>query len=397
MKRVSPKLIALILLVSASSAAAQSVTRSTFRVIEDVQELMEQDRHEEAMTALEALVLDTQKIPYDHALANQYLAHTSIILDRPAKAREALERALAMDGLPPEFSADLKLFYGTVLLGDEEFEAAAAALEDWLAVAEKPSSKQIFTASYANYMSGAVERAETLMARCFAETPRAKILDSWFQVYYRILFDLKKFTDGEQLLLELLGRDPLNEQYWRLLASHYLQLEESNEALAAIMLSYWNELVSKPEDLKRIVSLYGFIDVPESAARMLETWLVEEKVPEDTDSLKQLGNLWLLARERDKAKSVLERAAVTAEDGATYQLLGGIFFEDEDWKAAYAAYRRALQIGGLEEPLRVSLLAGISAYRAGMKEEARSALRDAATSDEYKPQAERLLERLDQA
>jgi tetratricopeptide (TPR) repeat protein len=254
--------------------------------------------------------------------------------------------------------------------------------------------KQMFSVAYANYMNGSVERAETLMEKIFYADPTPTLQRSWYQVYYRILFDLKKYKEGEELLMELLSKYPDNEQYWRLLASHYLQLEQSGDALAAFMVAYWNELVRKPDDLKRIASLYGFIDVPERAARLLETWIDEERVAEDVDSLTQLGNLWLLARHRDKAKLALEKAAAAGEDSKIYQLLGGIHFEDEDWVEAHKAYRRALRLGGVQEPSRISLLAGISAYRAGMKKEARSALEDAAASDKYKDQAESILKKL---
>jgi tetratricopeptide (TPR) repeat protein len=386
-----------LLLLWTAIVAAQSVTKKTFRTIEDVQQLMELEKFQEALGLLEQLVIDTQKIPYDYALANQYLAHTSVILDRPARARQALEAALATDGIPAELHADLQIFYGTVLLGEEEFASAAAALEQWLAVAEAPLPKQLFTVSYANYMAGSLQRAETLMVRAFAASQRSSIPDSWIQVYYRILFDQKKFKESEKLLLELLARDTSSDQYWRLLASHYLQLEESSNALAAVMLSYFNGLASDAEDLKRIVSLYGFIDVPEKAATLMEAWLAENRIPTDADALKQLGNLWLLAREREKAKRVLEQAASSSADGRTFQMLGGIYFEDEDWVKAHKAYQRALSIGGLEEPLQISLLAGISAYRAGLKDEARIALQNAATSSRYRSQAENLLKHLDDA
>ncbi|MDH4048222.1 MAG: tetratricopeptide repeat protein [Gammaproteobacteria bacterium] len=397
MMRCLPVLLAVLLLSLNSPASAQSVTKNTFRAIEHVQELMEQERYKEALVLLDALVIETRNIPYDYALANQYLAHTSVILDQPVKARKALESALGVEGIPEDMRIDLKLFYGTVLLGQEEYALATKALEEWLAAAVAPRVKQIFTVSYANYMSGSLGRAEELMARTFGASIRSEIPDSWFQLYYRILFDRKKYPEAERLLFELLARDPLSEQYWRLLASHYLQLEESGDALAAIMLSYFNGLVADPDDLKRIISLYGFIDVPEKAAVLMEEWLAEKKIPQDADALKQLGNLWLLARERDKAKIALEQAASTSADGRTFQMLGGIYFEDEDWAKAHSAYQSALRIGGLEEPLRVSLLSGISAYRAGLTLEARSALQEAAKSSRYKSQAESLLQRLDDA
>jgi uncharacterized protein HemY len=392
-------------LLTASLANAQSLTRPTFRALDDIQKIAGEERYDEAMIRLEALIIKVKEIPYDYAIANQYLAHISITMDKPGKARQALEEALAVPNLPPELLVNLKLFYGTVLLGDEEFAGAATVLEEWLALAEKiggkksppPKPPQVFNVAYASYMSGKVERSEALMARAFDMIERKQIPDAWIQVYYRILFDRKKYSAAENLVLDLVARDPGDEQYWRLLASHYMQLEQSGDALAAIMLAYWNELIAKPDDLKNIVSLYSYLDIPEKAARLLETWLAEEKIPADMESLRQLGNLWLLARDRAKAKSALEKAASRGSDGKIHLLLGGIHFEDEDWAEAHSAYKSALRLGGLEEPYQVSLLAGISAFRAGMKDEARSALREAAKSEKYKAQAETILKQLERA
>ena len=101
-----------------------------------------------------------------------------------------------------------------------------------------------------------------------------------------------------------------------------------------------------------------------------------------------------MSRERDNAITVLTEAAAMAPDGRTYELLGGIYFEEEDWTAAYESYQSALREGELEEPAQVSLLSGISAYRAGLNEEARDALEIAAEDEELRDQAESILNNL---
>ncbi len=373
-------------------AQAQSVSRSTYKVLQQVQLLQEEERFEEALAELELLLNKTRDDPYDFAVTNQYIAHTSVQLNDNKRARSALEAGLASTELPPDIRADLNLFYGTVLLGEEEYELARAALEDWFAVDEFPSASQIFTLSYANYMSGDLARTEILIARALgtAEKPR----DTWYQLYYRVLFEQKKFEAAEIVLLGMISRYPTREQLWRTLASHYMQLERSTDALAAIMIAYNIGLIDGEKDFQQIVSLYNYIDIPEKGARMLQQWIEEDQLPGDAETLKQLGSLWLLARERESAKGVLRQAATLAPDGRTFELLGGIYFEDEDWDQALRAYQDALNVGGLEEPLRISLLAGISAYRAGRMEDARISLQAAARSDEYRSQAESLLRKL---
>ena len=375
-----------------TTTSAQSVSRATFNALQDVQEMMDAEQYDQALARLEALVIETEDNAYDFALTNQYVAHISVLVDNPARARTALQAALSKDGLPPELRGDMNLFYGTILIGDEEYELARVALEEWFALAPLPTPTQIFSLAYANYQTGNLPRSEELAARSIGESTEPQ--DSWYQLYYRVLFEQKKYDHAESVLLGLIERDPVNPLYWRMMASHHFELEDSNDGLAALMIAYSNELLEAETDLRQIVSLWGYIDAPEKGARMLEGWLEDGRLETDAETLKQLGNLWLLARERDNATAVLSRAASMEPDGSTYQTLGGIYFEEEEWALAYDAYRSALSQGELDEPSMVQLLAGISAFRARNEDDARRALEAAAEDDELRSQAESVLRQM---
>lgn len=209
--------------------------------------------------------------------------------------------------------------------------------------------------------------------------------------------DLKEYREAESVLYLLITQAPNEKIHWRMLASHYLQIEDENDALASLMIAYRQTLIDDTEDLNRIITLYSMVGVPEKAARLLTGWMEEEKIPTDAETLEMLGNLWLVARERGEAKTILQKAAAAGQDGKTYERLAGIHFEDEEWQEAYKAYRQAYRIGGTEEPSRVSLLAGISALRAEMFEEARDSLKTAAKSKKYRQQAERMLQKLSES
>ncbi len=381
------------LLVVQAPAHAQSVTKKTFKAIQEIQQLVEADQQTQAQRLLEALVVQVKEIPYDNAIANQYLAHTSIMLDQPQRARRALESALDTTELPPELRTELNLFYGTVLLGEEEYDLALPVLEEWLAAETKPKSNQLFSIAYANYKTGNLSRAESLMVRAINSSTAPP--DNWYQLYYQVLFEQKKYRRAEGLLHEMLTRKPGDKQLWRLLANHHLQLEKSSDALAAVMVGYINELVTDQDELRQIVSMFSYIDIPDKGARLLQQWIDEGRVDGDVETIRLVGNLWLMARERDNAKVVLKKSAGLAPDGETYELLAGIYFEDEDWSEAYTAYQDALRLGNLEEPYRVHLLAGISALRAGQDEDARKSLTAASESSEFRKQAEGIIKMLD--
>ena len=332
-----------------------SASRSTFLKLTRVQEYWEEENFVQAFADLQELAVETRDKPYDFALTNQYLAHTSILAGEPARARRALEAALTVSGLPEQMEADLKLFYGQVLVGDEDFEEALGMLEDWLATTQsEPLPGQVFYVAYANYMTGNLARAQPLIERAIDEATTRN--DSWDRLYYQILFEQKLYEQAEVVILDILDRNPAEDSYWRLLVNHYMQLEDSKQALSALAIANMQNPMQEPADVRRLVSLYGYVEIPEKAARLLEGYLQTAALPSDAENLKQLGDLWLLARERGKAKVVLERAAAMAPDGRTYQLLGGVFFEDEEWENAYRAFDEALELGGLDEPARVANL-----------------------------------------
>ena len=271
-----------------------STARSTFLKLMKVQELWEESNYDEAIAELEVLAADVRDKPYDFALTHQYLAHTSILAGDTARARSALETALGVPELPEQMEADLNLFYGQILIGDEEYEKARGLLEDWLATTTTPPQPgQIFYVAYANYMTENLPRAQPLIERAINESPT--INDSWERLYYQILFEQRKYEDALIVIMAMLDRNPAEDGYWRLLVNHYMQLEESRKALAAMVIAHLQNPMDDSPDLKRLVSLYGYVEIPEKAARLLESYMESEVIETEPDTLRQLGDLWLPA------------------------------------------------------------------------------------------------------
>lgn len=390
-----PLLGGLLLLPGAIAADPPTASRTTYVKLMDVQELWEQERYADAVQELEQLAPRVQDRPYDFVVVHQYLAHTSILMGDNARARRALETALpvADAGLPLQTLGELKLFYGQVLLGEEEFEMARRAFDEWLAA--EPSDVQpshLFSAAFAHFRTDSLARAEELVSQALAGT--TSVEENWERLYYQVLFQRGKHDQAEDLLLRMLAREPDDVKRWNMISNHYLRLEDSRRALATMLVTHLQEPFEDPSELQKIVSLYGFVEVPERAARLLAGWVEDGSIEADAQVLRQLGNLWMLARERSKAKTALERAAGVAPDGRTWELLGGLRFEDEEWALAYESFQQALAAGGLEDPARISLLAGLSAMRADMTQQARTALEAAAEDEELRAQARGLLKRL---
>ena len=387
-------LVALFLLALAFTADAQEASNRTYLKLMEVQELWDEQRYPEALAELREYGAKVDD-PGDNAIVQQYIAHTYVFMDQIANARTALETALATPNLSTALLAELNLIYGQVILTDEMYEEASKALEYWFANTEKDrQAGHIFSTAYANFMIEDYARAEELVELAINEERKPPA--SWHRIHYHSLFYQKKYKQAEQVILGLLNSDPYNDDYWRIYANHHLQIENGRQALTGIAIAYNAGLIDEATDLKRMIALYGMVEVPEKAARLLEMHLGNESIETDADMLKRLGDLWLLARNRAKAKEVLLRAAEIAPDGKTYEVLGNIYFEDEDWMPAYNAYMEAVDQGGLDDVERIILLAGISAERGGDEKLARDAYNEARESDKHRNQAEALLRRLDQ-
>jgi tetratricopeptide (TPR) repeat protein len=362
----------------------------------DVQKMWNEESYTEALAELQEYEPKVESRPYDQAVVLQYIAHTYVFLDQIEGARVALQKALQLPDIGVPLTAELKLVYGQIVLGDEQFEEARVAMEYWYEHTETEKQPNlIFTLGYANYMTGNLERAEELLASAIAMQPLPK--KSWNRLYYQTLFDLRKYPQAEELLLGMIDRDPRENDNWRLLANHHMQLEDRRKALAALAIAYNEGLLEGADDLTRMIALYGAVEIPEKSARLLEQHLASEELETDADMLKRLANLWLLSRERQQAKVVLEQAAAVAPDGRTYEMLGNIFFEDEEWTNAHEAYLKALDLGGFDDPERIYMLAGLSAEQGGMKDAARDAFTEARKSDDLRKQADALLQRLDRS
>jgi tetratricopeptide (TPR) repeat protein len=395
---VATSLAVLVLLALAASsiAAEEKASNRTYLKMMDVQELWNEERYNDALQMLRAFEPGTVGKPYDQAVVLQYIAHTAVFMDDVEGARAALGKALQLSNIGTQLTADLKLVYGQIVIGDGEFEEARQAIEYWYEHTENEKQPNLlFTLGYANYMTEHMARAEELLAIAIANEPSPR--ESWYRIYYQTLFEQRKYAQAEELLLGMIERAPYENDNWRLLANHHVQLEDRRKALAAVTIAYNEGLLEGADDLKRLITLYSAIEVPEKSARLLEHHLGTEELDTDAEALKRLAGLWLLARERSRAKDVLEEAATAAPDGHTFEMLGNIYFEDEEWENAHDSYLKALEIGGFDEPERIYLLAGISAEQGGMKDAARTALEEARKSDALRKQADALLRRLDRS
>ena len=86
-------------LAAAGPVQAKNLSRSTYNKLTEARELMDEDKHREALAKLEQLIEDVGKRDYEKALTLQALGYAYVGMDRDGDAIDAFEQALAGAGV----------------------------------------------------------------------------------------------------------------------------------------------------------------------------------------------------------------------------------------------------------------------------------------------------------
>ena len=374
-----------------ASAKDNGITRSTYTALLEIRQLMDRDAHQETVDRLRALAKRIEGKPIDFAMVQQHLGYALAALGDLPAAHQAFEQAVDTEVLPPEVTHSIHYVLAQLYIHSGEYAPGISHLETWFKTEKNANVQSHVLAGYAYYELERYPPAITHLKQAldYADTPEA----SWYQLLTVIYLQTKHYTAAETLLQQALRVYPLNKQFWRTLADVYLRRQREGKALAVLTLASWAGVL-EGSDLKRMARLYVQLGMPEKAARLLHDWGKKGSLPKSHANLTLEAESWLLAREREKALSILRNAAEMADDGSTHMLLGRLLFEQERWREAIPALQAALSKGGLNNPAETQLLLGIAAYNMGDYDLSEAALKQAITSKLQGNQAEHWLKLL---
>ena len=372
-----------------TAAAGDSVTTKTYERLTEVQELMGEDRIEDALTLLREHADEVKADTLDEALTLQMLGYAEMAAERFDVAIGHLKRSLALDKLPESVKYNVGYMVAQLHAALGEFEAALEFAAEWFETLAEPTPTQ--TMFLANIYAQTRRYAEAIpyaeRAVAAAERPR----ESWFQLLTAANYELERYAETARTLRRMIAVWPANASYWEQLAGIYVLLEQEDQALATLRLAWLQGLLEKENSIKSMVQLAVARGVPEHAGRLLERALEEELLPRDEDYVDMLANAWVAAREYEKAVAAFTEVAEL--EGANDALLrvANLHMDKGRWPQAEAALRSALD-GDLEAPGKAWLLLGITLAEQAQFEQGFDALRKAQAFADTRKQASRWLD-----
>jgi tetratricopeptide (TPR) repeat protein len=227
--------------------------------------------------------------------------------------------------------------------------------------------------------------------RAVESTNRPK--EAWMQLLLALYLEGESYSEAVAVLERILVRFP-KKDYWLQLAAIYGRLGDEDRNLAVTELAYTQGFLTQDSELRNLARLYLHHEIPYSAARVLERGLNEKRVGADADVLKLLAQSWLSAREYERAKEPLARAARLANEGDLFLRLAQLHIQCEEWPEAIDALVTALNDENLKDPGRALVLLGVSNVSAERLDAARRAFQRARKHEPVRGSADRWLEHL---
>ncbi len=372
----------------------ESTGKFAFKRLERAQKALADGKPGEALVALNELKARLEKLSeHEKAMMWQTFGYAYSSQERYPQAIGAFEKCLELEGLPPQSLINLRYNLAQLYLVEENFPKAIEHFEIWFKSAENPTADAHYMMAAAYTQAERPREALPYAKKAVAKASAPK--EPWLQLLLSLHFRFEQYGDATGVLKKLIARFP-KKQYWIQLAAAYTELDDKKKALATMELAEAQGFLSSRNEVRNLVQLYLYNDIPFRAAVLLEKAIGDGRLANDAKTQELLANTWLHAREREKATGPLERAAEMSDNGNLYVRLGQVHVAEERWGPARSALSKALSKGGLRDAGNVHLLLGIANASESRWEPARKAFSAARKYDKSAKSASQWLAHIDE-
>jgi tetratricopeptide (TPR) repeat protein len=366
LRRLIPFLVLILLMTMTQVSAREAVlglSERVYKVINEVQELLEEERLDEAMRLLE----QAQERHLSSYETTQVLRMVGLIhyeAGRLEQARSAFEESLAQRRIPEALAADLLGILARLGLMLDDNVYAEAKLRELLLIPghDTPENQVLFASACLrqdNYQEAIIALTQAIdRERLDQEIPPENWL-SMLASAYHATEEYERMRLVVRQLIELYPR----EQYLMNLAALHGQLGDQKSQLALIEALLEVDAIRQPAYRRNLISLLLAQELPYKAAVILEGFLDSGALEADEKTLEQLSQAWYLAQEHERAIKPLMQAAQGAESGELYLRVAGLHMDAYQWREAVDRAGDALDKGGLNEEGRAWLVQGMAYVR----------------------------------
>ncbi len=337
----------------------QTLSESSYQIINESQQLMTNDQPRDAIKILKILLKQIQDKPYDLAVTYQMLGHAYYQTNDTKNARQAFINAAEINKLPKNIQHELELNIARLLAFDESYKEALKYLEKWLEYEPDPNADAHLLAATIFYHLNDYNKMIPHLNNAISKTNKVPM--NWYELLASAYIQTKQYSNAANIFEKLVRLEPTKKQNWMQLMAAYQLAKQDKRSLAINELAYKKGFLDKQQIIS-LANTYLYLDIPIKAAMLLEKEIQKGKLTTSKSNLELLANSWMLAHEKTKAISALEKITETDRDPELFFRLGQLYYESSQWEKAIEHLSQVISHDNKEQTAQALLLTGIAFY-----------------------------------
>lgn len=336
-----------------------SLDERTYKRMSKAQEKLAEDLYPEGIEMLKK-ILESARNDYVRATINIQIAYALAQSGKQDDSYPYFRNALKYgeNSLPNDRVQSLRETIAGFLYGNGEKQKAIDMLKEWLSKSNV-GKVNVFYILAAIYLDDDISQPKNAICPAYYAIKMSPKADKkHFQILFAAHYQLKDIVGATNIQKTMVEFFPENKDYWRQLASLYLQLNKYKDALAVMEMLYLKGDFDKENDYKQLASLFGYEEVYLRSAQIMEEGILKGIVKPEEKNWKSVAQNYQLSSEISKAINAYGKTAEISEDGKAYLRQADLFGEKEEWSSAIKAFDLALKKGGLEDKGRAYLNKG---------------------------------------
>jgi len=330
---------------SVSPSVAQRLLRIIERFSEDPQRMLEE---------LDRLASNRGIRDADAGFVRREQAALLIREERTQEALNLLQSTL--DGQPDDYVPSLRLMTGQLLLMEGDPERALEQLEIWSSQTVEPNPVELSMLGYAYLQMEQFDSAAITFERVIEVAD--VISDQWYEVLAYAYVQSGRSDDAITLLDHIIAEQPDQSRWWQQLSNVFLLLEDYSSGAASLVIADILDQLDHAGS-RRLAGLFSMLNMPAEGAEVLAAASTSFPQEHGFEDQMLLAELWMLARETDRAIVAFEAALTMADEGEPALKIAQLHLQWERYDEAGAALRLAADLFGEETPDEIWYLLAI--------------------------------------
>lgn len=346
--------------IAVSGEKSATVAPATYKLLQRAEQLIDKSAYADALSTLNTMLPEVADSSLDKAVILRSVASVYAQQGKYKQAAQALEQCLATKALPIDQAGIARLNLGELYASAGEYKKSAGLLDGALRQVKAPTSQQYYMLASVYAQLKQYKKSAVYMRKAIAKKRNAD--ESWYKTLLAMLYQAGNYKEGVTVLNQLIQKFPQNKEYWLQLIAMHQQINQYKQALVVNELAYREGLIRSRQEIINLANLMSHQDAPYRAAELLQKEIAAGRLKNTSGNWRMVSNVWVQAREFDRAATALKKASVLDPTGEIDFSLGRIYVEQEKWKEAHAQLLTAIKKGGLKDPGNTHLLFGISCY-----------------------------------